>query len=140
MRDYNSKKWQRTRLAVLERSSGLCECCGVEPGVHVHHHVYNANDTVGGEPLDWLEHVCLDCHIYYHPTSSKLGEPGAERRRRLLSSRARTRRCAFVQPQKNNRRPRKKKKNRQTTQPKRTRYRQCWEGCRCTRCALTRRV
>ncbi len=65
--DYTSKAWHRTRRKVIRRSGGTCERCGERPGQHVHHFVYSVGGAIGGEPLDWLEHVCIPCHEYYHP-------------------------------------------------------------------------
>lgn len=63
-------RWQRKRLAMLERAKWKCECCGndekTKPGIslHVHHRWYSK----GVEPWDYhddcYEVLCEDCHTY----------------------------------------------------------------------------
>ena len=55
-----SQKWRATRQKVIERARGTCEECGIRPGVRVHHLRYLPKGR-GGEPLEWLQYLCVDC-------------------------------------------------------------------------------
>lgn len=59
-----SPEWKVRREAVLQRAGFICEGCGVERAIQVHHLTY---DHVGYEMLWELKAVCLDCHAYLHP-------------------------------------------------------------------------
>lgn len=58
-----SAAWQRKRAAVILRSKGACERCGLWPVVNVHHLSYR---NVGNEPLSDLLGVCSRCHRDLH--------------------------------------------------------------------------
>jgi hypothetical protein len=58
-----SPEWQRLRQLVSHREHGLCQGCGVEPGVEVHHLSYA---RVGQELLLDLALVCAKCHGALH--------------------------------------------------------------------------
>jgi hypothetical protein len=63
----DSEKWRQLRQKVLARSKGICEGCGVNRAVQVHHLTYR---RLGDEMLFDLAAVCLGCHakIHGHPT------------------------------------------------------------------------
>jgi hypothetical protein len=58
-----SPQWQELRRRVFERSRGLCEGCGQNKAVQVHHLSY---DHMGDEFLFELAAVCLTCHERIH--------------------------------------------------------------------------
>jgi hypothetical protein len=58
-----SEKWQRGRLAVIERSGGQCEwCCGWRIA-EIHHLTYERR---GDELLSDLVGLCSDCYTWAH--------------------------------------------------------------------------
>lgn len=59
----NSAVWQQKRKLVLKRANGICEACGIERAIQVHHLTY---DNVGAEPLWDLVAVCDNCHKEFH--------------------------------------------------------------------------
>jgi len=63
--DYiNSPAWLRKRAMVLDRAGDVCEGCGVNRPVHVHHLTYA---HLGDELLWELKAVCRRCHQKCHP-------------------------------------------------------------------------
>lgn len=58
-----SPVWQRKRAAVLKRCRGVCEACGQDWAIEVHHLTYA---HVGGEPLWDLVGICVACHEWLH--------------------------------------------------------------------------
>lgn len=59
-----SKAWKQKTVLVKERAGGMCEACGVNVAVHVHHMTY---ENVGNEILWELRAVCVSCHQRLHP-------------------------------------------------------------------------
>jgi hypothetical protein len=59
----DSEKWRRLRQKVLARCKGICEGCGVNRAVQVHHLTYM---RLGDEMLFDLAAVCMDCHDKIH--------------------------------------------------------------------------
>lgn len=57
-------EWKRRRLAVMRRARNLCEGCGTNRAVHVHHLTY---ERAGNEMLFDLVAVCVGCHQRLHP-------------------------------------------------------------------------
>jgi 5-methylcytosine-specific restriction endonuclease McrA len=56
-------RWQKKRLAILERDEFRCrDCCADDKTLHVHHCLYIA----GKEPWDYFDEelrtLCEDCH------------------------------------------------------------------------------
>jgi hypothetical protein len=56
--------WKKKRALVLDRADGMCEGCGVNYAVQVHHLTY---EHLGDEFLWELKAVCLRCHRKAHP-------------------------------------------------------------------------
>jgi hypothetical protein len=56
---------------VIERSGGVCESCRQARGEQVHHLKYWPGKKRGGEPLEWLLHLCFGCHQAKHPHKLK---------------------------------------------------------------------
>lgn len=56
-------EWLALRDLVLDRSDGVCEGCGLQRAVQVHHVTY---EHVFHEFLWELRAVCLDCHKRIH--------------------------------------------------------------------------
>lgn len=54
-----SLRWKRKRKAIILRAGGLCEVCGVEAPLSVHHWHYR---TLGNERPEDLVALCEDCH------------------------------------------------------------------------------
>lgn len=71
---YNSKAWKSCRAAyIAERvaiDGGLCETCGLVPGLIVHHTVWLTEDNVG-DPDIALNHALLryDCQACHNRES-----------------------------------------------------------------------
>ena len=63
-----SDAWKELRAKVLKRASNICEGCGTEKAVQVHHLRYA---HVGYEFLWELVAVCLACHERVHPEKHK---------------------------------------------------------------------
>ena len=61
----DSRRWERTRLAVFERDGFRCRACG-RPGRLEAHHVRPLER--GGDPYDLanIETLCRSCHIGRH--------------------------------------------------------------------------
>ncbi len=67
---YKSKAWQVCRAAYIAWrvlvDSGLCECCGKEPGYIVHHEIQltpeNINDPEVALNPEYLSYECKACH------------------------------------------------------------------------------
>lgn len=49
---------------IKNRSLGICERCNTKPAAHIHHLTYKRK---GHERPEDLQHVCLECHEFYHP-------------------------------------------------------------------------
>ena len=66
---YATPEWASLRRQVRKRSRGICEECGLEPAVQVHHRSYAPG--VGKRklvvPLDLLADLCHPCHVSKHP-------------------------------------------------------------------------
>ena len=60
------KKLQELYLSVWERDGGVCQKCGkwVEPGTIPHHIQFRSQG--GGDTLDNLELLCMECHYRRH--------------------------------------------------------------------------
>jgi 5-methylcytosine-specific restriction endonuclease McrA len=58
-----SPEWRQRRHLVMARAKGICEGCGIERAVHVHHLNY---DRAGNEFLWDLVAVCNECHDRAH--------------------------------------------------------------------------
>ena len=71
---YNSKAWQRCRIAYAKSKGGLCERClakGIyKPGEIVHHKIHlteeNYSDPSVALNFDNLQLLCRDCHAQMH--------------------------------------------------------------------------
>lgn len=53
---------------VRKRSTGICEACGEQPAVHVHHRL-SGNGVRGRGPSalpEHKDHLCLGCHRKAH--------------------------------------------------------------------------
>lgn len=63
---YNSKAWKSCRAAyIAERvaiDGGLCETCGLVPGLIVHHTVWLTEDNVNDPDIALLRYDCQACH------------------------------------------------------------------------------
>jgi hypothetical protein len=59
-----SPEWRERRSQVLQRCKGICEGCGKNHAVQVHHLTY---ERLGDEMLFDLVAVCLHCHERLHP-------------------------------------------------------------------------
>lgn len=59
-----SPAWKKKRAMVLDRAGDLCEGCGVNRAIQVHHLTY---EHVGDEFLWELKAVCRQCHQKAHP-------------------------------------------------------------------------
>lgn len=70
-----SRKWAKKKIAVAQRSGGMCERCRKNAAKEVHHKSY---DKKFDEPLEDLEHLCRHCHKFvsgksdYDPKSAML--------------------------------------------------------------------
>lgn len=58
-----SEKWKELRQLVMKRCGGICEGCGKEPAVQVHHATYK---HLGNEFLFELLGLCDKCHNRFH--------------------------------------------------------------------------
>jgi hypothetical protein len=56
------------RRAAYARSRGICERCGQNEAVHLHHLTY---ERMTRERPEDLEHICLNCHCAAHPTKAQ---------------------------------------------------------------------
>lgn len=63
-----SDRWKKKRQRVLDRALHICEGCGRNGAVHVHHENYS---RVGNEMLWDLRAVCKDCHSRLHPNKNE---------------------------------------------------------------------
>jgi 5-methylcytosine-specific restriction endonuclease McrA len=70
-RHVNSPAWKVIRRAVMERSRGICEGCGLRPATEVHHQTYK---NVGNEFLWELKAVCDHCHARCHPEKQEAAD------------------------------------------------------------------
>ncbi|MFC1492059.1 HNH endonuclease [Nitrospinota bacterium] len=56
-------RWQKKRLAILERAGFECEDCGSgEKMLHVHHSYYEKSLAPWDYPAESLHCLCVDCH------------------------------------------------------------------------------
>ncbi len=68
-KQYESPKWQKKRLEVLELSNYTCEECGdKETQLHVHHVRYIKGRKVWEYHTDALQCLCKNCHQKRHDT------------------------------------------------------------------------
>ena len=59
-----SDLWEQKRQAVLRRASYVCECCGADAPLDVHHTAgYN---RIPNESLTCLVALCRSCHDFQH--------------------------------------------------------------------------
>ena len=64
-----STYWQNLRKKVLERDKYMCQICGSNEELQVHHTEYNyKNDK---EHLDKLITLCQNCHVFIHKMQEK---------------------------------------------------------------------
>lgn len=66
---YNTKRWQKLRLFILDRDGGMCVHCHAKGDTA--HHIHFVDDTNYNDPLIiWdpnnIETVCRDCHAAIH--------------------------------------------------------------------------
>ena len=67
---YKTKAWQRARHAFIQErmavDGGICQVCGVEPGLIVHHKIWlddvNCNDPEISLNPDNFLYECQTCH------------------------------------------------------------------------------
>ena len=65
--------WQDKRRLVFRRCNGICEGCGSQRAVQVHHLRYpqgcwpGSSEWIAQEKLFDLRAVCIDCHEDVHP-------------------------------------------------------------------------
>ena len=67
---YKTKAWQRARWAFIQSrhavDGGLCQVCGEEPGLIVHHKIWlddeNCNDPEVALNADNFLYECQTCH------------------------------------------------------------------------------
>jgi hypothetical protein len=67
-----SPEWERKRALVMNRASGICECCLERPATKVHHMTYQRvkliNWVLVADEFLWdLRAVCDYCHARIHP-------------------------------------------------------------------------
>ena len=62
---YNSVRWRRLRLAILERDGWRCKRCGRAGMLEVHHRKAIAEGGDASDPAN-LETICRGCHIQHH--------------------------------------------------------------------------
>ena len=69
-KDYlQSGVWGMYRAVVLERAGDVCEVCGVDGTLHIHHQTYI---RVGGnEKFEDLIALCPQCHKRVHELSKQ---------------------------------------------------------------------
>src|SRR5215212_5777055 len=60
-------EYVRFHQTVVERSRGICEGCGAQTAVQVHHEIPVALDPRMAVDPDNGRHLCLDCHSRKHP-------------------------------------------------------------------------
>lgn len=63
MEAMNTQHWQTCKIAVKKRCGGICEGCGNNQIVDVHHKTYR---NLGDEFLFELIGLCRECHNRYH--------------------------------------------------------------------------
>lgn len=63
-----SAKWRKKREELFKVRGKLCERCGGDNIIQVHHITY---DTLFDENLDHLEVLCKCCHIKHHRQCKK---------------------------------------------------------------------
>ena len=57
-------EWKRKRDLVMRRANRVCEGCGINSAIQVHHLTY---EHVGNELLFELVAICHECHQIVHP-------------------------------------------------------------------------
>lgn len=66
-------RWQKARLAVLERANWKCENCQTDAvELHVHHLAYLKKKEPWEYPLDYLMALCRACHEQRQEIEDKL--------------------------------------------------------------------
>lgn len=66
MNNYADPRWQRLRLAVMDRDGWQCVCCGDNSStLNVHHKVYKGE--IWESPLEDLQTLCKSCHAELGP-------------------------------------------------------------------------
>jgi hypothetical protein len=66
-------RWQRRRLAIMERDGFACkDCKATDKQLHVHHLIYSQEPWDAG--LGCLVTVCWECHAKRHTTEKRLKE------------------------------------------------------------------
>jgi 5-methylcytosine-specific restriction protein A len=76
---YNSKAWELVRDCFVEErrsiDGGMCQRCGREPGLIVHHKIHltpnNVNDSEISLNQTNFEYICQDCHNREHHASNE---------------------------------------------------------------------
>ena len=71
----NHKRWQRVRLATLDRDGWRCRQCG-RAGMLQVHHVQHLEHGGAAYDLGNLKALCRDCHIKAHGGIPKVEDPG----------------------------------------------------------------
>lgn len=64
----NSKEWQNRRKELFAKRGKICERCGSDRRIHVHHGTYK---NLGSELENELFILCKPCHVEYHSINKK---------------------------------------------------------------------
>lgn len=59
-------EWQEKRAAIIKRAEGLCERCGEQGRLHVHHKLYISGRQPWEYRDDQLIALCPSCHEFAH--------------------------------------------------------------------------
>ena len=79
---YTSREWFKCRAAFIKQrqsiDGGICQQCGKEPGVIVHHRVHITPDNIDDPYItlnhENLEYVCHECHDVIHGNRKAMPE------------------------------------------------------------------
>lgn len=67
---YNTTRWDKLRLRVIERDSGICQVCHSAKGDTAHHIIWVTAQNVNDPNIVWSESnlttVCKNCHHKIH--------------------------------------------------------------------------